>query len=480
MQRQFIQNLLLLIFLNLLIKPFWIFGIDRSVQNALGSESYGLYFALFNLSILFNIFNDIGINNYNNRLVSSNPEEYYQRFKKFSYVKFLLGLLYFFILVVSGVIFQYRKYEIFLLAWLGINQVLSSFLLFIRSNISGLHWFKFDALISVLDRTLMIGVCSVLLWGKESMISVESYIGAQTFSYVITIIVAFGGLVYRFPFRKSIKENIRFSEIKEIIKKTLPYALLILLMSIYNRVDSVMLERMLPEGKKISGIYAQSFRILDALAMFSYLFSTLLLPIFSKMIARKENVGGLARLSTRWILAVPLILSMGALFYGDYMISLLYKENVTYSSKVFKVLIFGTVPISLSYIFGTLLTAGGYMKVLNRTAAAGMGMNVLLNFILIPLYGAIGAAAASVFTQLITSLIQWRLASKYYQIHYSFKFWKKLLVFASGILYCAWFSHDLSKEVEAGLVLFFASSLFFTLAIRFIDFRQIIKSFQVK
>ncbi|MFI5220594.1 MAG: polysaccharide biosynthesis protein, partial [Bacteroidia bacterium] len=61
MQKKFITNLGFLLFLNLLIKPFWILGIDRSVQNTVGAEIYGQYYALFNFSFLLNILLDIGI-----------------------------------------------------------------------------------------------------------------------------------------------------------------------------------------------------------------------------------------------------------------------------------------------------------------------------------------------------------------------------------------------------------------------------------
>ena len=49
-----------------------------------------------------------------------------------------------------------------------------------------------------------------------------------------------------------------------IIKQSYPFAILILLMSFFNRFDSVFLERLLEDGKVQVGIYAQSFRILDA------------------------------------------------------------------------------------------------------------------------------------------------------------------------------------------------------------------------
>ena len=44
----FVGSLLLLILLNVLVKPLWIFGIDRQVQNITGYAAYGGYFALLN------------------------------------------------------------------------------------------------------------------------------------------------------------------------------------------------------------------------------------------------------------------------------------------------------------------------------------------------------------------------------------------------------------------------------------------------
>ena len=50
MQRKFLTNLGLLLFLNLLIKPVWIFGIDLNVQRLVGVGDYGFYFVILNLT----------------------------------------------------------------------------------------------------------------------------------------------------------------------------------------------------------------------------------------------------------------------------------------------------------------------------------------------------------------------------------------------------------------------------------------------
>lgn len=55
MQKKFVSSLLLLLFLNLLVKPLWIFGIDLTVQNRVGAEQYGLYAAIFSFTFVFNL-----------------------------------------------------------------------------------------------------------------------------------------------------------------------------------------------------------------------------------------------------------------------------------------------------------------------------------------------------------------------------------------------------------------------------------------
>jgi hypothetical protein len=52
MQKKFLSNLALILVLNLLIKPFAIFGIDATIQNRIGAQEYGLYFSLLTSSLL--------------------------------------------------------------------------------------------------------------------------------------------------------------------------------------------------------------------------------------------------------------------------------------------------------------------------------------------------------------------------------------------------------------------------------------------
>ena len=199
MKRKFVTNLALVLFLNLLVKPFWIFGIDRTVQNVVGASGYGFYFSLFSLSLLLNIFLDLGITNFNNRSIAREPEKLPGFFSRIVGLKFVLALFYAAVCLLAGWVLGYDRSQFSMLWVLILNQFLASFVLYLRSNISGLHYFRTDSFISVLDRTLAIIFCGILLWGNvtHQTFRIEWFVYAQTTAYGLTAMVTFGIVWYR-------------------------------------------------------------------------------------------------------------------------------------------------------------------------------------------------------------------------------------------------------------------------------------------
>lgn len=429
MKRLFVTNLGLVLFLNLLVKPFWIFGIDRTVQNTVGSGDYGFYFALFNFSLILNILLDLGITNYNNKNIAQNNQLLSKHFSNVIVLKFLLAVLYTVVCLSIAFIINYDFRQIQMLAFLIANQFLLSFILYLRSNLSGLHFFKTDSLISVLDRLLMIIICSLLLWGHifSTPFKIEWFVYSQTIAYGLTAFVAFFVVLRKADF---LHLNFDWHFFVVFLKQSYPFALLILLMAFYNRIDSVMLERMLDNGDEQAGIYAQSYRILDAASMIAFLFAGLLLPIFSKMLKHKESVHQLVQFSYKLILVPVVIFVIGAMFYSQNLMQLLYHgNNINQSAEIFSLIIPGLIAISTTYIYGTLLTANGSLKQLNIMATTAMLVNVSLNFILIPHFQAMGSAISSLITQSLTAVIQIFIANKVFKFDVNYKFIFTLLIF---------------------------------------------------
>ena len=443
MKRKFVTNLILLLSLNLLIKPFWIFGIDRTVQNMVGDESYGMYFALFNFSLLLNILLDVGITNFNNKNIAQHNFLLKKHLSNIVGLKFMLAIVYAVFSLVVAAIIGYSKIQFHLLFFLIFNQFLISFTLYLRSNISGLHLFRTDSILSVLDRSLMIVICSVLLFTGYFRVhfTIEWFVYAQTAAYLLTLLITFI-IVLNKSGKISLRFNPRFFIV--FLRKSYPYALLILLMSFYNRIDGVMLERLLPEplGKQQAGIYAQAFRLLDAVSMFGVLVAGLLLPIFAKMIKQREPVDQMIKLSFTFLFVTAVVVAVSSIFYDIEIMEVLYHSNTEYSSDILGILMTGFIGIATTYIFGTLLTANGSLKQLNWMAFAGMVINVSLNLYLIPRYQAFGSAYASLFTQIVTAGAQVILATVIFKLKPNYLFIVKLLAFAGATVVLALISEQ--------------------------------------
>lgn len=453
MQRKFITNLGLLLLLNLLIKPFWILGIDRSVQNIVGAEEYGIYYALFNFSFLLNIVLDVGITNFNTKNIAQNRQLISKHFSSIAVLKLLLALVYIVLTFTCGWIIGYSLGQMKFVLLLGFNQFLISMILYLRSNLAGLHHFKTYSAISVLDRALMIAICAVLLWGNitNRKFQIEWFVYAQTAAYLLTSLIAFVMVALR---AESFRPRWSFPFSVMIIKQSFPFAVLILLMTFYNRIDAVMMERMLPDGATQAGIYAQAYRLLDATNMIAFLFAGLLLPIFARMLILKESIEKLLALSFRLLVVPALIIAACSYFYRIEIMGLLYDEYTEFSSPVFGLLMACFIPVSLTYIFGTLLTANGNLKALNIMAACGILLNVALNFVLIPKLFAYGSAIASLITQIITATIQVMVVQYVFRFRVNYRLILAIAVFVTGILMIGYFSRmlDYNWVTNAGIM----------------------------
>ncbi len=414
MQRKFLSNLAFLLFLNLLVKPFWIFGIDRAVQNEVGAEIYGSYFALFNFAFILNVFLDLGISNFNNRNVSQHEHLLGKYFPRIVALRLLLAVGYMVICMITGLIMGYSNHQMMMLVLLCFNQFLLSSILFFRSNIAGLQLFKMDSLVSIMDRLLMIVTCGWVLFfmQRSTPFQIEWFVYLQTFAYGATALFALAVVLKRGgPF--TFKWNPVMLVL--ILKQSLPFALLILLMSIYGRVDSVLLERMLPDGKEQTGIYAQAFRLLDASNMIAYLFAVLLLPMFSRMLKLKEDVKPLVHMASKLILIPAFTLGIICWYYATDLMALLYQEHTEESGRILSLLMFSLIPMAGAYIIGTLLTANGSLKYLNIIALIGVASSLVFNAFLIPKLGAYGAAVTCLITQLLAFLLQLIVAIKLFK-----------------------------------------------------------------
>jgi O-antigen/teichoic acid export membrane protein len=404
MRLRFLYNAGFIVALNLLVKPFWIFAIDRRIQNQSGPELYGEYYGLVGFSLLLSALLDAGIANFNARKVAIEKTDglqwlpYLLGFKLVlfvAYVAITLGLA-----QLSGIRGQAWQW----LLLICINQGLNLFNTYLRSNLAGLQRFKLEGLLGITDKLLMSALALPLVWGRQIFSSqlITDFILVQTLSYAITfaLLLIISGRLTTLALRFSLS---RFAQVG---RQTLPFAILGILMGLYTKLDAVLLIQLLPDGAYAAGIYAAGYRLLDAASMVPALISGILLPQFAALLSSKQ-------LQPSFVRTVALLMgglgSIGAMLtwvHAPAIIKLLYHHQNPVQVQVFRWLMLAFIPLSLNYVFGTLLTALGKLKLLIAIAGIFLTLNAIGNSWLIPSKAAAGAAWVTFFTQTGLFLVQ--------------------------------------------------------------------------
>lgn len=429
MRKFFVQNIFFLLLVNLIVKPVWIFGIDRNVQNNVGHEVYGQYQALFSFSIIFQIFLDFGLQSYNNRTVAQSPQTMRMLFPNIIWAKALLSLIYFVLIVSAGALIGYRGHVLLLLILLSLVQILNSFLQYLRSNVSAMHWFKADSLLSVSDRLFMIAICGVLLFLTpwKHRFRIEWFIYAQIAAYFLSVILALGVCL---RMQRPDWGHFNIKKAWVICKNSLPYAILIFSMAVYLRSDSIILERILPNGKEEAGVFAASFRLLDvANNVTGVLFAGILLPLFGRLLAMRAPVRPIVRQSVNLLLPVAFTTVVMTWLFGKEIMFALYTHATAYDGQVFAALMCAFPGFCIGYIYSTLLTAHGSIRQLILISLIAVALNLSLNFVLIPYFGALGAAWSCTITQAVLSGLILRLAGRLIKLRFDRRWTGQHLLF---------------------------------------------------
>ena len=413
MQQAFLKNIFLLLLVNVIIKPIYIFGIDAQVQNQVGDNAYGTYFAIFNFCFLFQIFLDLGLQNYNSQYLSQNREKVKEQFAIVEGTRIMLIPIFALCVIVFANLIGYpNKY---FHTFFGVGAIMSAQVgyVFLRSQFSAIGLYRTEVWLSALDKFLMILVLGYFIYVRKN-ISINLFISGQLIALYIALAVGYLLLRKRFTPRRTynIGKSIK------LLKKSLPFAVVFLLMTLYTRMDGVMLERLLDDNALSAGIYAKGYRLLDAANMFGYLFAVLLLPMFSNLIGDGKDLNPLSLTSSKLLFCISSMTSIACWYYAEDILSLIYIDIGHEHVMVFRWLMVSFWAMSMSYIFGSMITASGKLKTFNMIFIVGIIINWSLNLWLIPQRGAEGAAIATLITQFFVFIGQFILAKSRFHLRY--------------------------------------------------------------
>lgn len=424
----FFKGLSWLIALNLLIKPVWIFLVDRRVQLTSGNQAYGQYFAVLNLSYVLLFLADAGLSNMLNQRIAN------QRLVNLSQLlrlKLFLLLLFAIACCFTAWLTHLDQWE--LLFYIILIQALTSFFVFLRNIITAHQFFTTDAWFSVIDKSLMILVCGAIIYTSWfGGINLLLFLQVQCCCTGAAVLLALAFIGYRKLYRGGEKEPVSY-----ILRRILPFAAIILLMSMHYRLDGFLLERMRPDGATEAGIYASAYRLLDAGNMAGYLAASFLVPFIARH-QRDRQAINTALLDLRHVLlffAIGVVCFVGV--NASWAERLLYHSSDPYHASVIRFSILALPGYYLVHVYGSALTATARFRPFIIILAISVLVNLVLNLWLIPREGAPGCCFAAIASEYFCGIACWLTASQRLEIRTGYG--SALIYLLSAALLCALF-----------------------------------------
>ena len=187
-----------------------------------------------------------------------------------------------------------------------------------------------------------------------------------------------------------------------LLKDSWPLILSGIVISIYMKIDQVMIQEMM--GSEAVGQYAAAVRISEAWYFIPMVVASSLFPAIINAKKQSEELY-YARLQKLYDLMVwmAIAIALPMTFLSDWLINLLYGEQYSEAGSVLMIHIWAGVFVFLGVSFGKFLTTENLTRKAFYRTLLGAILNVIFNFILIPKYGINGAAIATLLGQLIAN-----------------------------------------------------------------------------
>lgn len=222
----------------------------------------------------------------------------------------------------------------------------------------------------------------------------------MVYAYVISIIIT--GITMATYFVKNPPLEIKWREVRinhitrELVLNSIPLLAVNILLLIMSWTDTLMLGYF--KTPDVVGEYNAAYPIAHLLSIVVSSISFLYVPIVSQLYSKNQikELKTISETSTKWCFMLTLPIFFIIFIFPEFILNLFFGSRYIGVSATLQILAFGCILDSyFGFNYYTLLSTGK-SKLLMNCSLFSASLNVILNYILIPHYGIIGAAVASI------------------------------------------------------------------------------------
>ncbi len=422
------------------------------LAKILGPEGNGVIgFAKYFVSF-FVIVGSLGLDIYGTREIARQPDRITKYVNSIFSIRLILSAILYAILIIAVLLLN-KPIEVKVIILIAGMNIFSSGLL-LNWVFQGLERMEIIALRQVITSALnLIGILVFVNSPDDiypAMIVMSASMLINT-AWMIAYYIKGHGLI-RFDYDPEFW--------KKIIKSSYPIGLTFMIVVIYNATNTVMLGFMRSDYE--TGIYSAAYSILIFALVPTSILQGAFFPKFSRLNAKEERNRIVSKFALLSFL-VGVLISFGFFVYSDFVISFFGKRYAE-TTHILSYLMVSTLIVYVSTTFFSPLLAWKMEKIVMFTNLAGLGINLLSNFILIPKYGMYGAALSSIFSEFTVligfSIIYFKTTGDLYLKNLAIALGIGVVSFAPGLLMLNAGAHAIFSSI-CSIIIFISITLLF-------------------
>lgn len=352
-------------------------------------EATGEYFLVTSMTMIFSVIADVGITSVIIREIAKDER------RAPSLITHAIGLKIPFILlaivgmIVSGYLLGYEEELRRFIMLAGVILFLDAIHLFFYGILRGFQSLQYESIGVFAGMLTTACFGGLVLWLTPSLPLLIIALMVGSFVNVcvpaIKIVKHFGPRIFVPAWSRR--------ESWWMMKTAIPFALAAIFVKVYSSVDSILISKLL--DITAVGFYAIAYKFTYAFQFLPLAFVAALYPGMSSVMGRDREALEHTFVRSMWymaILSAPIVFGLYAVAED---VILLAGEEYRSSIVVLEALVFVLIPLFLDFPIGSLLNAADRQATKTTIMGLTMLINIILNIVLIPRMGVLGAAYAS-------------------------------------------------------------------------------------
>ena len=416
----------------------------------LSQEHFGKFSFALSLSLIAIVLADLGINTLLVREISRNRGLANKYFVNAFSVKAILSVVAYLLIVIVLNILNYPQDTRQIVYVIWVFTIFSTFTELFYSIFRAFEMMFYDALLKVLRMTILTSAAIYVLFKGYGLLAFS-----YTFVVVEFIIVLIALSIVLKKFFK-LKIMIDFAFIKSLIKKALPFGLAFVFGMIYFFIGSVMLSKI--RGDVEVAVYSVAYNIALAVLFVPTVYTNAIYPVLSRYYKEgKKELRILYEKSFKYLYIIGLPLSVGIFLLADRLIYFFYGKTYAGSIIALQIISFYLFIKFINFLFGTILSS------INRQGKRMIGQgvtalfNIVLNLLLIPKIGYVGAAWATFATEIFLFIVYyWYVSKNWYFYNFGNILVKPIIAVAIMFLFIKYVGLGLAATISLSILIYFA------------------------